>query len=423
MKYILETFSGKRGIKKFETLDEYVDYMTRYGDKIKSITEAELPYEEQPVKLSTTTPSDGWGEVESSVINTLTKDEGKGDSLLSKGSESVLKDGAKFEPATSNSKGEEPTSDVKSYSNASTPSEPKDWKDFKYEDSDKASKKAEEEKPAEKAEDKSSDEKSSEDFKKKLEEGLFGGLKGEELDNYVNEYLVYTFMDIFGKVSYENNQSYQQIVKKLVQTDPKMKAFVEKIRSWISYQTALDRPINVYKKLQQYLVKNGVDKAIVEKAAQTFENEELNTNESLSEDIEKQIAEALECAGVNTDETVKESTCSEDIVDEAIDTSDDLSDGDDFEETRKCNWCGEEFPKNEMKHEHYFGWVCDHCARYLDSREDCEWDDPKDVVDEDDVEESACSEDVGSETDMELDPKTGKAKLFEEEPEIEEGCK
>ena len=41
----------------------------------------------------------------------------------------------------------------------------------------------------------------------------------------------------------------------------------------------------------------------------------------------------------------------------------------DLENNPLCAWCGDRFPKSEMKKEKKFGWLCNHCARGLESRE------------------------------------------------------
>lgn len=41
----------------------------------------------------------------------------------------------------------------------------------------------------------------------------------------------------------------------------------------------------------------------------------------------------------------------------------------DLENSAICAWCGDRLPKHEMKHERKLGWLCNHCARGLQSRE------------------------------------------------------
>ena len=46
-------------------------------------------------------------------------------------------------------------------------------------------------------------------------------------------------------------------------------------------------------------------------------------------------------------------------------------DWEDYDETNstECAWCGDKFPKSEMKKEKKMGWLCNRCARGLESRE------------------------------------------------------
>ena len=39
MKVIMETVSGRKGVKNFSDLNEYIDFMTKNGHKIKTIKE------------------------------------------------------------------------------------------------------------------------------------------------------------------------------------------------------------------------------------------------------------------------------------------------------------------------------------------------------------------------------------------------
>lgn len=43
-------------------------------------------------------------------------------------------------------------------------------------------------------------------------------------------------------------------------------------------------------------------------------------------------------------------------------------DEDEFEETAKCNWCGEEFSLLELRNEKDLGYLCNHCIRGIESR-------------------------------------------------------
>ncbi len=41
----------------------------------------------------------------------------------------------------------------------------------------------------------------------------------------------------------------------------------------------------------------------------------------------------------------------------------------DLENSAICAWCGDRLPKSEMRHESKLGWLCNHCARGIQSRE------------------------------------------------------
>lgn len=56
-----------------------------------------------------------------------------------------------------------------------------------------------------------------------------------------------------------------------------------------------------------------------------------------------------------------------DDYDEELDES--VEDNEDFEQYETCSWCGQPLPKSEMKKEKDIGYLCNHCARGLESRE------------------------------------------------------
>lgn len=62
---------------------------------------------------------------------------------------------------------------------------------------------------------------------------------------------------------------------------------------------------------------------------------------------------------------------------------------DDDSRYAQCVWCGDHLPKNEMRKERKMGWLCNHCARGLESREG--------KLDfDDDVEECTCAGNIAS---------------------------
>ena len=145
MRFIIETISGRKGIKNFENINEYVDFMTKNGNKIKDIFEADMPYDDKPVKLSDVTTSDGWKQIDSSAFGKINSKAEKGDCILPTKSKSVFKDEAKFEPTKSSEKEDSSSSNVKvkSQTNSESKSETekeveKDLPKFKYEDDNKS---------------------------------------------------------------------------------------------------------------------------------------------------------------------------------------------------------------------------------------------------------------------------------------------
>ncbi|MBP5694526.1 MAG: hypothetical protein J6X03_03635, partial [Bacilli bacterium] len=104
MRFILETITGRKGIKNFSSLEEYVDFMTKNGDKIKNIVESDLPYDDKPVSVATPSQSTGWEQVNKATFGDVVKKAEKGDCVLPHKASSVFKDEAKFEPSKSSEK-------------------------------------------------------------------------------------------------------------------------------------------------------------------------------------------------------------------------------------------------------------------------------------------------------------------------------
>lgn len=301
MRFILETITGRKGIKNFSSLEEYVDFMTKNGDKIKNIVESDLPYDDKPVSVATPSQSNGWEQVNKATFGDVIKKAEKGDCVLPHKASSVFKDEAKFEPSKSSEKTDtssEPKVDSTPVKNNNEGSE-KDLPKFEYKDESKSSSET-----SEKSEPK--------EEKKEIKEGVMDVLKSgyrkltntpeeKEIPELVNEYLVYAFMDICNKVSFENNETYQKIVKLLVKADSKFAKFFDAIRTFIANSTAtFQMPLERVNKLSSKLVQMGVDKEIVNKAYKTFMSEEMDSNKE--ENFDSEIAEALRIAGVQLNE-------------------------------------------------------------------------------------------------------------------------
>jgi len=168
MKFIMETITGRKGIKSFKSLNEYIDYMTKYGDKIKTIVEADLPYDDKPVSVATPSQSNGWEQVNKATFGDVIKKAEKGDCVLPHKASSVFKDEAKFEPSKSSEKADtssEPKIDSTPVKNNNEGTE-KDLPKFEYKDDSESSS----EKSEPKEEKKDSEEK--DDKKKEIKESL-----------------------------------------------------------------------------------------------------------------------------------------------------------------------------------------------------------------------------------------------------------
>lgn len=168
MKFIIETISGRKGIKNFNNLYEYIDFMTNNGNKIKFIKESDLPYNDKPVKLPSVSTSKGWEQIDSSAFGRIGDKAEKGDCLLPSGNKGVFKNNAQFEPSKSSEtpdKSESPKVD-NSPVKTDNEGEEKDLPKFKYEDSEKSESESSE-KSSNKKEEKEND---SDDEKKEKKE-------------------------------------------------------------------------------------------------------------------------------------------------------------------------------------------------------------------------------------------------------------
>jgi hypothetical protein len=329
MKFIIETVSGRKGIKNFNDLYEYIDFMTNNGDKIRTIKESELPYQDKPVKLSDTTKSEGWQQVDNSAFGDINSEGKKGSCVLPNKKETVFKNDVKFEGSKSKEEKNDANiskvekSSVKNNNEGSENEIPK----FQYNESV---------------------EELDEDFKDKFSKAkryakgavagaaMAGSLAGNvhaQVDPYYdgatnpsteyNEPYDYEETDV-----YSDEDPYYDGA-----TNPNTEDnhYDFEIKKRFSDGSVLDAYGNHFSKEEYEKLRRGIDPY--------YESANSGcSNKKLSKDLEEEIAEALRIAGVELDE-------------------------------------------------------------------------------------SDCSEDVGSEADMEVEPKTGKAKLFEKEPEIEEGCK
>lgn len=192
MRFIMETITGRKGIKSFETLNEYIDFMTKNGDKIKTIVEADLPYDDKPVSVATPSQSNGWEQVKKATFGDVIKKAEKGDCVLPHKTDSVFKDEAKFEPSKSSEKADSQDS--------SNPSLEKDLPKFEYKDDSESSS----EKSEPKEEKKDSEEK---DDKKEIKESL------EDEDDVYKE----KCMNIINMIPTQDENKAAKILDKWVQ--------------------------------------------------------------------------------------------------------------------------------------------------------------------------------------------------------------
>ena len=442
MRFILETITGRKGIKNFSSLEEYVDFMTKNGDKIKNIVESDLPYDDKPVSVATPSQSNGWEQVNKAAFGDVIKKAEKGDCVLPHKSSSVFKDEAKFEPSKSSEKTDtssEPKVDSTPVKNNNEGSE-KDLPKFEYKDESKSSSETSEksEPKEEKKEKKQVDEGLGDkihDLGVKAKQKLGISLSGKELEDYINEYLVYAFMDICNKVSFENNETYQKIVKLLIKADSKFAKFFDAIRTFIANTTAtFQMPLERVNKLSSKLVQMGVDKEIVNKAYKTFMTEEMNSNKE--ENFDSEIAETLRIAGVQLNEA-------EDDILELDEYDDDETDESEYDNVdsslidkiandpkvynqgRDENDDGQEPDAEKIINSidyiiNNYGLSGRQALKAYSKATFMDYDMVKDAWESDgsawDENDMPKTEDVNNPNDGDVDEKTGKEKLMEEDP-------
>ena len=171
MRFLIETITGRKGYKSFETPEEYINFMAEKGHLVKELKEADLPYTDKPVKLPKISSSKGWSEV--SDFGEVGEEAEKGESLIASTSKSVMKDEANMEMSKSSEKADKPEmglgaekgdvdmSDFKSFEyeepkikSSETKSEPKNNEPKSEEKSESKEDKKESNKSSEKKEDK-----------------------------------------------------------------------------------------------------------------------------------------------------------------------------------------------------------------------------------------------------------------------------
>lgn len=441
MRFILETITGRKGIKNFSSLEEYVDFMTKNGDKIKNIVESDLPYDDKPVSVATPSQSNGWEQVNKTTFGDVIKKAEKGDCVLPHKASSVFKDEAKFEPSKSSEKTDtssEPKIDSTPVKNNNEGSE-KDLPKFEYKDESKSSSETSEksEPKEEKKEKKQVDEGLGDkihDLGVKAKQKLGIGLSGKELEDYINEYFVYVFMIANHQVK-PNHPSFEKIAEKLIKTDSKMENVHDVVMSILEDKYYMNGfPADTIEDLlKRRLAGLGIDESIIDKAYNTFVKEEKNKD---NESFDSEIAEALRIAGVQLNEA-------EDDILELDEYDDDETDESEYDNVdsslidkiandpkvynqgRDENDDGQEPDAEKIINSidyiiNNYGLSGRQALKAYSKATFMDYDMVKDAWESDgsawDENDMPKTEDVNNPNDGDVDEKTGKEKLMEEDP-------
>ena len=437
----METITGRKGIKNFSSLEEYVDFMTKNGDKIKNIVESDLPYDDKPVSVATPSQSNGWEQVNKTTFGDVIKKAEKGDCVFPHKASSVFKDEAKFEPSKSSEKTDtssEPKVDSTPVKNNNEGSE-KDLPKFEYKDESKSSSETSEksEPKEEKKEKKQVDEGLGDkihDLGVKAKQKLGIGLSGKELEDYINEYFVYVFMIANHQVK-PNHPGFEKIAKKLIKTDSKMENVHDVVMSILEDKYYMNGfPADTIEDLlKRRLAGLGIDESIIDKAYNTFVKEEKNKDDGSFND---EIAEALRIAGVQLNEA-------EDDILELDEYDDDETDESEYDNVdsslidkiandpkvynqgRDENDDGQEPDAEKIINSidyiiNNYGLSGRQALKAYSKATFMDYDMVKDAWESDgsawDENDMPKTEDVNNPNDGDVDEKTGKEKLMEEDP-------
>ena len=369
MRVILETITGRKGIKNFSSLEEYVDFMTKNGDKIKNIIESDLPYDDKPVSVAAPSQSNGWEQVNKATFGDVIKKAEKGECVLPHKAASVFKDEAKFEPSKASEKADSQEGDVPQFKYDEPKSEePKEEKvEAPKAEEPKEAPKSEEKENSE--EDKEKKEEIDEGFKDKFKKAVATGAMAASLAagnaHGMTQDPYYDGATRPYEDSYEQVSDYEKPQIKQVKPDG----------------TIVDQYGNEFTKEQFEALLRGEDP--------------FNDND-IPPEMMNDIEEALKIAGVQLNEG------EEDPMETALACIDSAMDdfgprADDNYLRSVCEDCAKEYGVDVKKLYHaYTG----HKWSALDKDE--EYDD--------------VDEDVNNPNDGDVDEKTGKEKLMEEEP-------
>ena len=377
MKFIIETITGRKGIKKFDSLYEYIDFMTKNGNKIKSIVESDMPYNDKPVKLPKISTSKGWSQIDSSAFGDINSDGEKGDCLLPSGNQGVFKNNAQFEPSKSSEK--EDSSETPKIENSPIKSnndgEEKDLPKFKYEDkSDSKENKENSDKDKKEEVKESYSENLDEDFKSGLKKaGKFakGAIVGAAMAGALAGNAHGMEDPYYDGATQPYEDSYEQ-----VQNEEK-----PMIKSVRPDGTIIDQYGNEYTKEQFDALLNGED-PYYDGATQPFDE---------STDFDSEIKEALRIAGVELNEYYNQA-------------DDELDDGQDIDDEKVINSIKQMMKDKNISEEEAVQEYINFSGMDENIVQDI-WNDYK-----------SYSEQVNNEEDGQPDEKSGKKKLFEEDP-------
>ena len=494
MKLIMETISGRKGIKEFKNLDEYINFMTKNSHKIKKIVESDMPYDDKPVELPKVSSSQGWEQIDNSVFGDIDSDGEKGDCLLPQGNQGVFKNNAQFEPSKSSEKSD--TQEMPKVENSpvktSENGDEKEVKEFTYNDSDEKEEKSDDKEnknQIDEAVETQPDMFDSEydtkyvdgvqtysfhdinnfmseiapnlSYTKDVEKDgkIYLGYQGKNLDSkefkrikesiknrfqdnvkvqlaraeyapeqktlyvsyietpdddqldealspnqtneYTDEYFVYLFMIAYGKTD-ANNQTFRRIVNSLIKEDKRFAKVNERFLSFINENGSKYPSETLVKALCRLAGSMGISENILDKAIQTFKSEELNesTDSEESDNFDDEIAETLKIAGVNINE---------DYYNQADDEIDNGQDYNDEKIVQEIKQIMKDEDISEEEAISYYATMADMDEKMV-----------KSIYDEYNHLDENFDEQLNNEDDGDIDEKTGKEKLFEEEPEESE---
>lgn len=494
MKLIMETISGRKGIKEFKNLDEYINFMTKNSHKIKKIVESDMPYDDKPVELPKVSSSQGWEQIDNSAFGDIDSDGEKGDCLLPQGNQGVFKNNAQFEPSKSSEKSDtqEMPKVEKSPVKTSENGDEKEVKEFTYNDSDEKEEKSDDKENKKKIDEavETQPDMFDSEYDTKYVDGVqtynfhdidnfmseiapnlsytkdvekdgkvYLGYQGKNLDSkefkrikesiknrfqdnvkvqltraeyapeqktlyvsyvptpdddqldealspnqtneYTDEYFVYLFMIAYGKTD-ANNQTFRRIVNSLIKEDKRFAKVNERFLSFINENGSKYPSETLVKALCRLAGSMGISENILDKAIQTFKSEELNesTDSEESDNFDDEIAETLKIAGVNINEDYYNQ------ADDEIDNGQDFNDEKIVQEIKKI-MKDEDISEEEAIS--YYATMADMDEKMV-----------KSIWDEYNHLDENFDEQLNNEDDGDIDEKTGKEKLFEEEPEESE---